>query len=93
VLDREFSLRKGISSLVVKVHTFNPIIQESGAGGSLNLRLVWSREQVSGQPCVALHRETQPHKTKPKQNKGGFTTITFYKRYSEGKSHISLKQQ
>jgi hypothetical protein len=41
---------------MVVVHTFNSSTQDAEAGGSLNLRPVWTTEWAPGQPN--LHRET-----------------------------------
>ena len=63
--DEQKALNKEFESFVRKTnarntwavaHTFNPSTQEAQAGGSLNLRPVWSTQQVPGQP--GLHRET-----------------------------------
>jgi hypothetical protein len=44
------------SSWMVEANTFNPRTQEAEAGGSLEFRPAWCKEQVPGQP--GLHRET-----------------------------------
>jgi len=49
------------------VHTFNPSAQEAEAGRSMSSGLVWSTEQVPGQP--GLHRETVSKHTKKKKRK------------------------
>lgn len=55
------------SLVVVVVHTFDPSIRKTEAGGSMSSRPAWWTEQVTG--WLELHKETLPHPTPQKKRK------------------------